>query len=817
MPTPEKALPPEAKPGGWKKKLDAKKIALQTWQISRTVLVTLATYAYKTPYWTWYYATHAQERKDAITKLKEMAQHEAQHYWNGTKLLVADVRTARGLLLKTLNGNALTRREKKQLLRTVSDLFRLVPFSMFIIIPFMEFALPFALRIFPNLLPSTFQDSLKAEESMKRELQSRIAMAQFFQETLETLAAEQKKKAVKQRQELEQQNAQEHDADTPENPQADPNIYKQEDSAASMLEFLAKARNGEMIPPDVIIRYANYFQDDLTLDNMPRMQLINMCRYMNIPPYGSDSFLRFQLRHKIRSLKEDDQKILWEGIESLTKMELREAVQERGMRSTGLSKDAYKRALQQWLDLSVNKNVPIALLIMSRTFFLNEEIPPMPAAHKEDTAKKDAATTSQTYITPPDIKKNRVATDKKTGHTGAIKTDIAAGGGGAGTTSPEKANDTSDNSLTGLADAISGLDNQVLNEVILNMATTEEKTSDPEIRKLKLEVLQKQNELIRKEQQDYEDAKKQQQQMAAAKAAAAAEVLETSQAAAETSTEVAQGDESSTPSEGVEGTGDTTTRTPPSSNTPSPTAAPGDGHLTTEEMDALRTILTDDPVSSEREALEQIKAAMKGDMKPDQREQLQRIRESIESHVSDCTDGAKIETNLPPRATATAPMTPEEADTYVADQTRHQETIAASSTEHSTSWPSSDNKKPARPSTAQDKGRDDDIVPDGHGEEEPEDPIVARLKRRVESMVDKIELQLSETQVKIGDKMHLLDKDSDGILSREEVAEVLGQVFKKNITFEEAMEIANEMVRVLSKAGTMLEISPKLTFPRNAG
>jgi len=53
---------------------------------------------------------------------------------------------------------------------------------MFLIIPLMEFALPFALKIFPNLLPSTFQDSLKAEENMKRELQSRIAMAKFFQE-----------------------------------------------------------------------------------------------------------------------------------------------------------------------------------------------------------------------------------------------------------------------------------------------------------------------------------------------------------------------------------------------------------------------------------------------------------------------------------------------------------------------------------------------------------------------------------------------------------------------------------------------------------
>lgn len=95
---------------------------------------------------------------------------------------MADVKTAWSMLKRTLQGSALSRRERKQLLRTVSDLFRLVPFSMFVLIPFMEFALPIALRLFPNMLPSTFQDSLKAEESMKRELKSRIAMAAFFQE-----------------------------------------------------------------------------------------------------------------------------------------------------------------------------------------------------------------------------------------------------------------------------------------------------------------------------------------------------------------------------------------------------------------------------------------------------------------------------------------------------------------------------------------------------------------------------------------------------------------------------------------------------------
>jgi len=98
------------------------------------------------------------------------------------QLLAADLRTARKLLGRTLKGSSLSRRERKQLQRTVSDVFRLVPMSIFVIVPFMEFALPFALRIFPNMLPSTFQDTLKAEDDMKRELKSRIAMAEFFQE-----------------------------------------------------------------------------------------------------------------------------------------------------------------------------------------------------------------------------------------------------------------------------------------------------------------------------------------------------------------------------------------------------------------------------------------------------------------------------------------------------------------------------------------------------------------------------------------------------------------------------------------------------------
>jgi LETM1 and EF-hand domain-containing protein 1 len=142
----------------------------------------IVTQLIKLPGNVFFYATHPAETKAAYIRIRDTVKHEIHHYWVGTKLLWADIVTARKLLNKTLEGSALTRRERKQLLRTVSDLFRLIPFSMFVIVPFMEFALPFALRLFPNMLPSTYQDSLKAEENMKRELKSRIAMAQFFQE-----------------------------------------------------------------------------------------------------------------------------------------------------------------------------------------------------------------------------------------------------------------------------------------------------------------------------------------------------------------------------------------------------------------------------------------------------------------------------------------------------------------------------------------------------------------------------------------------------------------------------------------------------------
>ena len=62
----------------------------------------------------------------------------------------------------------------------------------------------------------------------------------------------------------------------------------------------------------------------------------------------------------------------------------------RGMRATGLSQRELATQLEQWLDLSSNKTIPISLLIMSRAFVL--DTPSNPKSAKVEKGKTVAET-----------------------------------------------------------------------------------------------------------------------------------------------------------------------------------------------------------------------------------------------------------------------------------------------------------------------------------------------------------------------------------------------------------------------------------------
>ena len=70
---------------------------------------------------------------------------------------------------------------------------------------------------------------------------------------------------------------------------------------------------------------------------------------------------------------QDDQRIMWEGCDSLNRAELQEACAERGMRSVGVSTDTLRKQLEQWIDLSGKRHVPVSLLVLSRCFALEDD------------------------------------------------------------------------------------------------------------------------------------------------------------------------------------------------------------------------------------------------------------------------------------------------------------------------------------------------------------------------------------------------------------------------------------------------------------
>ncbi|KHN94700.1 LETM1-like protein [Metarhizium album ARSEF 1941] len=280
------------------------------------------------------------EKEEKKLTLWQKVKKEAQHYWDGSKLLATEVKISWRLALKMAAGYDLTRREHKQLRRTVQDLGRLVPFSVFIIVPLGEALLPLALKLFPNMLPSTFEGQ-KSKEAKATVLRStRKEVSSFLRQTLKETGL----------------------------PLSPATAQKEEFG-----NFFRKVRStGEAPTQQDVIKVCKVFRDDMTLDNLSRPQLVSMCRYMNLNTFGTDMMLRYQIRHRMRQIKRDDKAISFEGVDSLTVSELQMACAARGIRTHSVSPARMRTDLQSWLDLRLKEGVPSTLLVLSNAYMYGQ-------------------------------------------------------------------------------------------------------------------------------------------------------------------------------------------------------------------------------------------------------------------------------------------------------------------------------------------------------------------------------------------------------------------------------------------------------------
>nr|XP_020449486.1 LETM1 domain-containing protein LETM2, mitochondrial [Monopterus albus]XP_020449487.1 LETM1 domain-containing protein LETM2, mitochondrial [Monopterus albus] len=337
-----------------------------------------------------------QEKAVVKKSLYQKIVDELKHYYNGFRLLGIDIKIAGRMVWILLHGQVLTRRERRRLLRTCADLFRLVPFIVFIIVPFMEFLLPVFLKLFPEMLPSTFETESKKEEKQKKGLAAKLELAKFLQETIAEMAQRNKAKA------------------------------QMENETQRFSTYVQKVRGtGEQPTTKDIVQFSKLFEDELTLEHLERPQLVALCKLLELQPIGTNNLLRFQMMMQLRTIKSDDEMIAAEGVAAMSVSELQAACRSRGMRSLGLTTDQLRGQLQQWLDLHLKENVPPSLLLLSRAMYLTDikpkapVIPPVPKLEKatpppvENTGVSTASVSPDTLADPAVTIKDRPAEEMR--------------------------------------------------------------------------------------------------------------------------------------------------------------------------------------------------------------------------------------------------------------------------------------------------------------------------------------------------------------------------------------------------------------------
>ncbi|KMU76595.1 MRS7 family protein [Coccidioides immitis RMSCC 3703] len=256
--------------------------------------------------------------------LGQKIKKEIQHYWDGTKLLATEVKISTRLAVKMAAGYELTRRENRQLQRTVKDLGRLVPFSVFVIIPFAELLIPVVIKFFPNFLPSTYEGQKSKDAKAASLRDTRKEVSSFLRDTLKETGL----------------------------PVSPTNAKKEE-----FAEFFRKVRaTGEDPSAEDVIKVCKIFKDDVTLDNLSRPQLVGMCKYMNLNTFGTDAIA-----------------ISFEGVDSLLVPELQTACASRGLRTHGVSPARLREDLGMWLDLRLKQGVPSTLLVLSNAYMYTQQ------------------------------------------------------------------------------------------------------------------------------------------------------------------------------------------------------------------------------------------------------------------------------------------------------------------------------------------------------------------------------------------------------------------------------------------------------------
>lgn len=338
-----------------------------------------------------------QVAKKEPSKLRyygDMIREGLRHVYHGFRLFFINTRLAWKYSRQLKRGVALTRRERLLLESSTKDLLRLVPFSFFIVVPFAELLLPVALKMFPGLIPSTFESESQGRNRLFTDAMSTLRARQRMMDYLSATALATFDK--------DQQ------------------------------EVIRRSVRGDSIAPKDIRSVAQYFGRDgpFSVLKIPDNIAVGLGRSVGVykwyhgllPTRFSASFMRRAVIRLYHEVREDDRLIRLEGIDVMTNDELIKANQTRGMRWTE-GTETLRVQLEWWSSLAQDGNVPYNTLwwIKPTRYSIRQSMNNLPLAQRRqllgiqnlpEAVRASLETLCDTVDTMPSISDDAKSADK---------------------------------------------------------------------------------------------------------------------------------------------------------------------------------------------------------------------------------------------------------------------------------------------------------------------------------------------------------------------------------------------------------------------
>ncbi|KAH8583968.1 LETM1 MRS7 family with a transmembrane region at the N-terminus [Cryptosporidium sp. chipmunk genotype I] len=255
----------------------------------------------------------------------------------GFKLFFFNIKCSNSLIQKRILGNELTFNEKQLVKTTIKDAVKILPFSFFIVVPFAEFGLPFAIKLFPNMLPSTF-----ALKSIKEREENMLCKNKFellkFHSLINNIISDLKKSD-------------------------DSNIISGVNSLETIQRELLKSK--ELDQEELRKVISGPVKEKFELENLNIETLQSISRIMGIPLTRNKFLLMLRIRHRMLKLKNEDKDILWDGTDQVNKEQLQKVLASRLIDHNKIEHgiEECNKLLMSWIRLSSMKRLPLSVIL----------------------------------------------------------------------------------------------------------------------------------------------------------------------------------------------------------------------------------------------------------------------------------------------------------------------------------------------------------------------------------------------------------------------------------------------------------------------